>query len=386
MCGSLLLFIHLMAKRLLAFVLVGLLLGFSPAYQVQAAQEAYVGDAQCKKCHADIYKTYRKTGHPYKIQKIEGGPPVYPSGTSPGVPAPPEGISWDDISYIIGGFAWKARFMDKEGYILTGDANRQYNIPNPHIETPAGWTGYSASTAPRKPYTCGSCHTTGWVASGPDGPHQDDLPGIHGTWAAPGVTCEGCHGPGGGHSEEPEKIKLSYGEQCGDCHSRGDVSKIDVSNGLIRHHEQYEDLLASPHRYIKCTACHDPHKSVKYDSGGFKGAEQTCLTCHADQEVKIAAKAKFECVTCHMPRVAKSAVSVKHDFVDGSVAEGDIRGHIFRINTDPRWNMIDDDGKYVRLDDDGKAHLSVESACMSCHTDKEKAWAIENASAIHGDK
>ena len=88
------------------FALLGLV---TPSYgveQSQRAQEEYVGDDQCKTCHAKIYLTYRKTGHPYKLQKIEGGPPSYPNGTSSGVPSPPAEMSWDDISYVIGGFAW----------------------------------------------------------------------------------------------------------------------------------------------------------------------------------------------------------------------------------------------------------------------------------------
>ena len=53
-----------------------------------------------------------------------------------------------------------------------------------------------------KPYDCGACHTTGWVADtdadtdGTLADNQDGLPGIHGTWAAPGIHCEACHGPG----------------------------------------------------------------------------------------------------------------------------------------------------------------------------------------------
>ena len=39
----------------------------------------------------------------------------------------PAGMDWGDISYIIGGYGWKARFMDLEGYILTGPKERQWN-------------------------------------------------------------------------------------------------------------------------------------------------------------------------------------------------------------------------------------------------------------------
>ncbi len=348
------------------------------------AQLEFVGDKECERCHKGIYKDYIKSGHPYKLQKIDGAPPTYPKGTSPGVPTPPEGMSWGDISYVIGGYAWKARFMDQEGYILTGDNNRQYNLANPYLGTESNWSGYDAKKTPRKPYTCGACHTTDWTPTGKQGPHQDGLPGIYGTWAQPGITCEGCHGPGSAHVSTPENVKLSIEERCGDCHKRGEVTQINAKGGLIRHHEQYEDLLASPHKYLKCISCHDPHKSVKYDKGGFKGIDATCLQCHSQQTVKLEGKAhQKECTTCHMPRVAKSAMAVKHKTAEGIIPEGDVRGHIFRISTDHDWEMFTEDGRFVEVDDDRKAYLTVDRACLTCHKDKSRSWAFENAEKVH---
>jgi len=370
-------------KRYLIFVIV-FSLCFISSQQVFANN--YAGSEICKQCHQDIFDKYSKTGHPYKLQKVNGGPPVYPEGTSPGVPNPPADKTWDDISYVIGGFGWKARFMDSEGYILTGDADRQYNLANAVLGTEAGWTGYDAAKAPRKPYTCGSCHTTGWVSTGEAGPHQDDLPGIQGTWAEPGVRCEACHGPASDHVNDPSNVKPSKEENCGSCHSRGDVDQIDAKGGLIKHHEQYEDLLASPHKIFKCGTCHEPHQSTKYKMGGFKGEDATCKTCHANVEIKIAAKADFKCTTCHMPYAAKSAVSITIETAEGPVPKGDIRSHIFRIKDDPNWNMFTDDGHFVRVDEDHKAYLTVEYTCLTCHTTKDKAWAAANARAVHGTK
>ncbi len=349
-----------------------------------SAQLDYVGDLTCKKCHNSEYKSYLRTGHPYKIQKLAGSAPTYPNGTSPGVPNPPEGLNWDDLSYVIGGYAWKARFMDKEGYILTGDTQRQYNLPNAHLKKDTHWTGYDAKKSPRKPYTCGECHTTGWVPTGEKGPHQDGLPGIHGTWAQPGVTCEGCHGAGSKHVADPETAKLSVEERCGDCHKRGEVTQIDASGGLVKHHEQYEDLLASPHKALKCIACHEPHKSVKYGGGGYRGPKKTCLSCHAQQTVKLETEGhRSECISCHMPRTAKSAVAVKHQTAEGEIPEGDVRGHVFRISLDSSWNMFTEDGKFMAVDEDRKAWLSLDRACLVCHQDKTKAWASEFAKKVH---
>ncbi len=358
------------------------ILGVMAVFGLQSSAQEFAGSQRCKACHLQIYEQYTQTGHPHKIQKITDVPPAYPANTSPGVPQPPAGKTWKDITYVIGGFGWKARFLDNEGYILTGK-ERQYNLANPLHGNEAHWVAYDSKNAPRKPYTCGTCHTTGWVATGAAGPHQDGLPGIHGTWAEPGVTCEACHGPSAAHVAAPTRVKPSSEERCGTCHARGDVTRIDASGGLVKHHEQYEDLLASPHKALACGTCHAPHQSTKYQTGGYKGVERTCKTCHADVQVKIAAKANVACSTCHMPFAVKSAVSTMVSYVGGSVPKGDIRSHIQRISTNPQWTMFTDDGKFVRVDSHNKAYLTLDYVCMSCHTTKDMAWAMTQAQRIH---
>ncbi len=347
-----------------------------------AIAQNYSGSESCQGCHQEIYEQYQKSGHPYKIQAVKGAPPSYPPGTSPGVPHPPHDEDWKTISYVIGGFGWKARFMDQEGYILTGE-NRQYNLPNSNLGKDAHWVAYEGSELSRKPYTCGDCHTTGWVATGADGPHQDGLPGIHGTWVEPGVTCEACHGASAAHVASPKEFKPTTEENCGSCHSRGDPNQIDAKGGLIRHHEQYEDLLASPHKALACGTCHDPHKSTVYQAGGYLGDDKTCKSCHQNVEIKLAAKADVACQTCHMPYAVKSATSITVTFAEGSVQKGDLRTHIHRISTDPDWKMFTDDGNFVRVDEEGKAYLTLDHACLTCHVDKDRKWAQTYAKKVH---
>lgn len=372
--------------RRILFALVSVLLAALAPGGSAVAADGYAGSGKCGECHKAVYEAFRGSGHPFKIQKIENGkPPTYPIGTSPGVPHPPEGMTWDDVSYVIGGYGWKARFMDKEGYILTGAKNRQYNLKNETLGLKPDWGGYDAKKAPRKPYTCGGCHTTGWAQTGPDGPHQDGLPGIHGTWAEAGVGCEACHGPGAVHAAKPTKVKMSTKPACDGCHVRGEVKTIDAAGGLVRHHEQYEDLMASPHRRKGCMACHDPHASTKYGRGGFKGQLDTCVACHErDVEIKVAPEGHKVCIDCHMPFAGKSARSVEIEVKGGVLAKGDIRSHIHRIKTDPDWSFLTDDGKFVRTDRKGRAYLTVDLACLSCHTSKDRAWASANAKRIHG--
>ena len=90
-------------------------------------------------------------------------PPTYPFSE---VPDRPVGFAWDDISYVIGGFEWKARFIGTDGYIITAGGGNQYNLATDEF------VDYHKDEL--KPYDCGTCHTTGYQ---PDG-NEDGLEGM----------------------------------------------------------------------------------------------------------------------------------------------------------------------------------------------------------------
>jgi hypothetical protein len=144
----------------------------------------FIGGEACSECHQETFDVFMQSGHPYKLNKVvDGQPPEYPFTE---VPSPPEGYTWDDISYVIGGYNWKARFIDQDGYIITGDedATTQYNFYNPELDMGDNWVGYHAGET-EKPYNCGTCHTTAYSPEG----NQDGLPGMIGTWTEGGVWC-----------------------------------------------------------------------------------------------------------------------------------------------------------------------------------------------------
>ena len=320
----------------------------------------FVGSEACSECHQELSEIFNKSGHPYKLNKvIDGQPPEYPFTE---IPSPPEGYTWDDISYVIGGYNWKARFIDQEGFIITGDedATTQYNFYNRDLDMGDNWVAYHAGE--EKPYDCGSCHTTGFSPEG----NQDGLPGLVGTWAEGGIQCEECHGPGSAHIQHP----LSYGMDvdrdsaaCGDCHFRGVVEEVDASGGFIRHHEQYEELFQSKHVTIDCVVCHDPHVGVIQlrETDARQTTRTECEDCHFKEEQNF--NIDFhpsECIECHMPRVTKSALGNPELFT------GDIRTHLMAI--DP--NQIE------QFTEDGSQALSqigLNFACRHCHGEGGRA-------------
>ena len=316
----------------------------------------YVGSDACQECHEELYASYKMTGHPYKLNRVvDGQPPEYPFSE---VPSPPEGYTWDDILYVIGGYGWKARFIDQEGFIITGDENAttQYNLWNDNLDMGENWVAYHPGE--EKPYNCGSCHTTGYQPEG----NQLGLPGLIGTWVEDGIGCEECHGPGENHVNDPYLVNMDVNrdsELCGSCHIRGDVTEIDASGGFIKHHEQYEELYESKKRVMRCVDCHNPHSTVKYaDEADVEPVKTECENCHFEQDEyqKINDRRHAKCIDCHMPRVTKSALG------DIEQYSGDLRTHLMAINP-LATSQFGRDGSTAQ------PYLALDFSCRSCHRD-----------------
>ena len=413
----------------------------------------YVGSEACGECHAAQYAGWTNSGHPYKIVAVDDilNDTAYPAfvndihGEYDAVDANffeqagadllsinentfPEG-GWDDVTYVIGGYGWKTRFINVDGYIITGTDNGgtesdkvQYNFP---LDVDAfgefAYEDLDASsstyhTGEMKPYDCGTCHTTGWVAD-TDAADDDDLsdnqdmlPGIHGTWEEPGVGCEGCHGPSAGHQENPYEVRTPAdpAASCGNCHIRTDPYEIDTSGGFIRHHEQFEELIEGKHSALGCVGCHDPHQPVRFgdqyealdgedddpnpDFPNFHGVRVDCTSCHFNETAaydlwaeNIPGMGGVSCENCHMPKATKSAVKA-------GVFYGDTATHLFGINTwvDPVLNPEET----TTGSNPANPYISLDWSCGACHFDEAESspdfydWAftaVQSFGGVHGN-
>jgi formate-dependent nitrite reductase cytochrome c552 subunit len=327
-----------------------------------AAASQHVGSEVCSECHFKEYNEFVTSGHPYILLE---------AAEAKKRPIPlPEGYTWDDISYVVGGDPKKARYVDKKGYILTAgkDGSKIKNQFN--VET-GTWSFFKPQEKIR--YKCAKCHTTGYKKNG----HQDGTQGIVGTWELPGVQCEACHGAASEHvknkdSAKEHKLKIDKSSaSCGQCHLRGEPNKIQASGGFVRSREQYSEILSGPHAKINCVKCHNQHKSPSV-SGGIK---ENCKSCHKEQATQfknnIHSKVGIRCIDCHMPRAGKGAVTT-------SAFEGDLRTHLVKINTDPNAAMFSKDGKSTT-----GGYVTLDFACLNCHRDKDKKWAAAGAARFH---
>ncbi len=164
---------------------------------------------------------------------------------------------------------------------------------------------------------CLGCHATAAVGS----------QGLQVSRLVPGITCEGCHGPGAAHIaamkagnvQEPHILnpdKLAAGDLvsfCGACHrTKMHVEAMHASGVLTVRFQPYR--LAESRCYnprdsrIACLACHNPHENPRHDPAFY---DSKCLACHAASAGAIHAAqenapacpvAKERCVTCHMPK------------------------------------------------------------------------------------
>jgi len=340
----------------------------------------------CAVCHTTTHDTWKHSGHPYKLTKLDGNTPTEfpdPSAYNNDPTNPPAGTTWDDFSYTIGGFGWKMRWIQKDGYIYTPASGlNQYNFEN------QTWGNYHAGEL--KPYNCGACHTTGWEDSddGIADNNQDGMEGFLGTFFAGGVHCEQCHGMGSQHASEPNSYSMTVDNSsafCGKCHTRGGDNGvtpgeeiIEASGGFIKHHEQYDEWYHSGHNSTNgpgCNDCHNPHASVKFDAqapGEGVSTTVTCTSCHVDGPNANIAETTHgygaTCLSCHMPDASKSAIA-------NTDHAGDVATHLWKINpsVNGKADMFNDDGTAVALDDNSHGAISLEFACYGCHSDETGA-------------
>lgn len=358
-----------------------------PGDPAQVEHAGFVGSATCAGCHPDISAVFSRSGHPWQLNPVvEGTRPRFPFTQNL---FPPAGYSWDDISYVVGGYNWKARFLDERGYLITtpkdeggesedGEFLNQYNLPNPVLGKSSGFAQFQAGEA-ELPYDCGACHTTGFSPAG----HQDDLPGIAGTWAEPGVQCEACHGPGSLHAGNPQAVNLEIDRDasaCAECHTLGRRDQVEFEDGFISHHEGYGGMFLGKHDLLECVTCHDPHAGVvQLRQAGQPSTITPCQDCHFEQASfeKNARHVELgvDCVTCHMPRLIKSA------WADEQSNRGDIRTHVMSINPF-QVSQTDEAGNPV------SAPISLNLACRQCHiagtaSEKTDQELIDMASGYH---
>lgn len=163
---------------------------------------------------------------------------------------------------------------------------------------------------------CFGCHTTAANV----GNHLDT------GHFMPGISCEGCHGPGGAHVGaieagtskpgtifNPASLNPSTSvDFCGSCHRTWwdieDLPYRGINNARFPAYRlEGSRCWGKGDARLTCIACHDPHQPLVKSLAAY---DQKCLACHAGSSTQKLADhpgaacpvASSNCASCHMPR------------------------------------------------------------------------------------
>lgn len=363
----------------------------------------YIGSAACLACHPGLSESHQHHGHAQALTSISGKSPEFPETmTGDGVPNPPPGLQWSDVSWVVGGYSTSANFLDNDGFLLTVEDTAQRVASSVGRIQAANSTGFNVTAGADFggtpfAYNCFRCHATGSESFDDNGGRrQENRAGIGGTWAEPGVHCEACHGPGSAHVGSPQTVVLNVdasASACAECHAR-DVGSdtIEVIDGFIAAYQQASELKASPHSNFGCTVCHDPHVSSIQDRD--RGIRNGCTTCHVDSNMarhldKVYVQGDYvefmNCESCHMPYASRNNLSADDSVTGGFGAKiGDVRTHVFKIDVESGHldALLTQDGSRVALDENGRmSGITLDFVCLRCHNDQGNAFRLTDESA-----
>jgi predicted CXXCH cytochrome family protein len=358
----------------------------------------YVGSQACQKCHAEIYKHWKKT----PMANVVRDPHEHPEAILPDLRTNPLTKFTKEQVALVYGSVWKQRYFTKIGDDYFPQA-AQWDVTN-HVWRPyfvASGTDWWAAFYPpdnmQRPTgpTCDGCHSVDY--------------NIHTKQVAEwNVGCERCHGPGSEHVEHPSRgntlnaARMDYvraNDTCIQCHSQGRPLSSPIEGkyydwpvgyrvGLnLRDYWQLEehplgqltfthfpDGTAHKNRMqgndfvqsvmyrhgITCFSCHDAHGTENY-AQLRKPADKLCLDCHGPMSLNGPRTATLQehthhkegsagsqCIACHMPKIETTIADVK------------VRAHTFFF-------------VYPAMTD----RYKIPNPCTSCHTDKSTEWASD---------
>ena len=306
-----------------------------------AARSDFVGSATCAECHSSLFKGQQQHAMAHssslvakKIGAIEPahldqGPAHYSIGTennnlvfkvrynAQSFSAP---LAWlfgsghhgQTYLYRRAGEWWETRisiFRNFGPAITPGE---------PEV-APGSFTEALGRRIPDEELPkCFGCHTTAAVTSGKFSPES----------AIPGVSCEGCHGPGAAH------VAIAHADPGGNPGMIFNPASLDAANSVDfcgSCHRTWWDVFQAPEKAVSivrlpayrleqsrcwgngdaritCVACHNPHMALVTESAQY---DQKCLSCHvasssmtpsADHPGAGCPVKSADCTSCHMPK------------------------------------------------------------------------------------
>ena len=316
-----------------------------------ASRDEYAGSAACARCHAEKVASYASTqmahamtpvsaeqlpelargtiqrtigSYNYSLTSSSAGPAFSITNGTQSLSA---AIGWVfGVGEIGRTYVYQQNNRYHESHLSYYTDLQNLDFTTGHTRSVPAKLALALGRPIADPGSCFGCHATQATTSGHFDPQH----------LIPGVTCEGCHGPGVVHvalmsegkaGEAPSMIfnpaklaPVAAVDFCGACHRTAvDVSFLGISGAFTLRFPAYRlqgsRCWRKPDSRLTCSACHDPHQPLVRDLMSY---DKNCLACHQGEPItKVASVthkgnpartappcpvAQKACVTCHMPR------------------------------------------------------------------------------------
>ncbi len=308
------------------------------------ARDEYAGSAACAQCHADKAGSQKNTAMAHALIRADSvipdhvahGPlefhvgsynyevaqkdskPVY--SVSNGTQSLSVPLSWAFGNAEFGQtymYEQNGSFYESRISYYRATQALDFTIGNPRSAPGKLDTALGRRVYPDEARRCFGCHSTAATTTNRFDAQQ----------LIPGITCEGCHGPGAQHVVEmnlhpddqtsfimnPARLgPIDSVEFCGACHRTSVDAALSGATGIYAlrfpaYRLERSRCWGSGDARLTCVACHDPHRPSVRDATYY---DDRCLSCHVatgrpnHDHPGMACRAgqRASCVTCHMPK------------------------------------------------------------------------------------
>jgi len=418
--------------RLLCVLLIVL-----PAFLARFGHAAdYVGSDACRGCHADEYGAWQGSHHDLAMQPAnadtvlgdfneavfvhrgvktrfftrdgkylvetqggDGAQHEYEVAYTFGVvPLQQYLIGFPDGRYQALTVAWDTRPAEQGG-------QRWFHL-YPNEDIPPGDELHWTAPAHNWNFACAECHSTRLRKN-----YDAVADSYRTTWSEIDVTCEACHGPGGGHVDVANAaaqggvdypadhglvVKLSGRgdwhrgagqptaslarpspgapeiEVCGRCHARRSQLSEDYLPGRPLADTHRVQLLSAGYYHPDGQILDEVYVYGSFRQSRMHAAGVTCSDCHEPHSLKLRAEGNDVCTTCHRSSTYDS--NEHHHHPAGSTGAQCVECHMpsrTYMVVDPRRDHS------MRIPrPDLSIELGVPNACSQCHVGRSDQWSL----------
>ena len=389
------------------------------AAPLQAGVNAFVGNQQCKSCHAQEYKAWSGSGH-YKAMleandsSVEGdfnGKTLVADGVTSRFfkkdgkfyinTQGEDGLNQDfEVKYTFGYHPLQQYLVEFPGGRMQATraswdvVNKKWfhQYAGQHLP-PHDWLHWTGN-AQNWNTMCARCHSTNLQKN-----YNSETDNYHTEFSEINVSCETCHGPGKLHIEYENGDDYRNGKKttgsfievgknagqmaqvntCTPCHAR--VTEISP------HHMNSTELLDNYIPEIPTTEHYHADGQANDEDFIYTSFAQTkmfrqgvkCSSCHEPHTAKLLFPGNQLCMQCHK----KSYDDPSHTFHPVGTAGAECKNcHM------PGKFYMGNDFRYDHTFRVPRPDLSVEygtpNACINCHSKKSNQWAADEIVKWYG--